>query len=77
MILFRKTHHTKEFFIYENDMIVRQTEHSFDFRDSKEQSNVQWYKVDIKNPNGLKRVNKQLNDHLENDYQNKLIEIKN
>ena len=75
MILFRKTTHSKEFFIYDNDMMVRQTDFSMDFRDNKENTKVQWFKVNIDNPNELKRVNKQLNDHFENEYQQKLHTI--
>ena len=69
MVFFRETYHTKEFFFYGNDLIVRHVEKSIDFRGSEFENDVcQWYKVK-ENTQNLIKFSKKESDKFENEYQ--------
>lgn len=81
MILFRKTTNHKEFFIIDNDIMVRDTTLSIDFRgDDHEADVIKWYQIkgdthksNIKN--NLKKLSPKQSSRMESEYQKKLTEI--
>lgn len=74
MIFFRKEYQTREFFLEGNDLIVRGTDQSIDFRDegTDEGINVSWYKIKHGNKESLIKLSTKKSKQLENDYQSSL-----
>tara|TARA_R110002020_G_C16321697_1_gene774878 strand:- start:21694 stop:21939 length:246 start_codon:yes stop_codon:yes gene_type:complete len=74
MIFFRKDYNTREYFIDGNDLLVRGTDRSIDFRDKpkEDKAKVKWYKVNNNKREILILLGDVKSKSLEIDYQNSL-----
>jgi len=74
MIFFRKDYQTREFFIDGNDLMVRGTDQSIDFRDeaTDEGINVSWYRVNNDKREQLIKMGDTKSKRLEKTYQSSL-----
>lgn len=69
MIFFRETYHTKEFFIKDNDFIVRHVERVIDFRGKEQEKNIiKWLLVNSEKGKAIKEYNKTESIKLEKEY---------
>ncbi len=72
MNLFRQTKHFKQFFIIENDIYIRETTITIDFRGEYfEESKIKWKLI---NNGKAKSISKKLNDQYENDFNESIKE---
>jgi hypothetical protein len=72
MNLFRQTKHFKQFFIIENDIYIRETTITIDFRGEHfEESKIKWKLI---KSGKAKNISKKLNDQFENDFNESIKE---